>query len=326
MDIIMLAGFILCCLVLAPSSIAHPIDPSLLARPVSARSTLASASSSENAPSAATLNVTDTFDLAALLEGNQKFRERNSGFAAALAKPPGVMFIGCSDNRLGPDAIFRTQPGSTISHHNLANQFTAKDPSADAAVAFAVNDLGVQHIIVLGHYGCKSVHMAMSTQPMDRIAQTWLQPVVDLFFRSKRDEIKKVWRLRRWHDTTGAEMADGDAFRALIEENVKATVRNIQNESVLSIAYNRRNKTNKLRVFVHGLVVNEESGEVKDLGVSFGPPGQTIPKLPFEVIVEPKHHNSFGKFKPKAKKLDPTSSFTAPAETSTSPSPVVETA
>ncbi|KAG6920027.1 hypothetical protein DXG01_010095 [Tephrocybe rancida] len=149
----------------------------------------------------------------------------------------------------------------------------------------------------------------------------WLQPVADIFSRSKRPEIKNLIRARRWHDDASAANADHDAFHALVEENAKATVKNLQKKSLLSAAYNKRNKNPalQLNVFVHGLVLNEESGEVKDLGVSFGPPGQTIPKLPFEVTMAPTIHNSFGKFKPKAKKLDPTSTFTTVASTATTP-------
>jgi len=134
-------------------------------------------------------------------------------------------------------------------------------------------------------------------------------------------KLKKLINSRRWHDDAGAAEADDDAFHALVEENVKATVMNLRNQGVLSNAYSRRNKTNKLRVFVHGLVVNEETGVVMDLNVSFGPPEQTIPKLPFEVIVKQKRRNSFGKFKPKATKLGPTATSTAVIETTPSSLP-----
>ncbi|KAG6884995.1 hypothetical protein C0993_006646 [Termitomyces sp. T159_Od127] len=148
----------------------------------------------------------------------------------------------------------------------------------------------------------------MASQPPGGLLRTWLQPVTDTFSRSRRPEIKKLIMARRWHDDAGAADVDGDAFRALVEENVKTTVKNLQTQSILSTAYDKRNKNPdlQLKVFVHGLVFDEKSREVKDLGVSFGPPGQTIPKLPFYVIVAPTIHNSFGKFNPKAKKLDPT--------------------
>ncbi|KAG6813744.1 hypothetical protein H0H92_007696 [Tricholoma furcatifolium] len=104
-----------------------------------------------------------------------------------------------------------------------------------------------------------------------------------------------------------------DAFHALVEENVKATVKNLQTKSILAAAYNKRNRDPELqfKVFVHGLVMDEGSGEVKDLKVSFGPPGESIPKLPFDVVVSPTIPNSFGKSrrsekaKGKQKAVDP---------------------
>lgn len=271
----------------------------------------------------ARLNDTKTFDLATLGEGNQKFMQQRLAFKLTdpLVESPPIMFIGCSDNRLSPQTIFQTTIGGALSHFNLANQFKREDLSAQAAVTQAVERMGVQHIVVLGHYGCDSVHKAMDTKPMEYMLEQWLRPVVGVFTRSKRFEIKKLINSRRWHDDAGAAEADDDAFHALVEENVKATVMNLRNQGVLSNAYSRRNKTNKLRVFVHGLVVNEETGVVMDLNVSFGPPEQTIPKLPFEVIVKQKRRNSFGKFKPKATKLEPTATSTAVIETTPSSLP-----
>ncbi|KAG5341530.1 hypothetical protein C0989_009891 [Termitomyces sp. Mn162] len=165
----------------------------------------------------------------------------------------------------------------------------------------------------------------MASRPPEGIMQTWLQPITDTFSRSRRPEIKKLIMARRWYDDAGAAEADAgehcplddqrnstltsqDASRALVEENVRTTVKNLQTQSILSVAYDKRNRDPnlQLKVFVHGFVLDEESLEVKDLGISFGPPGQTIPKLPFDVTVASTFHNSFGKFNPKAKKLDPT--------------------
>lgn len=38
-------------------------------------------------------------------------------------------------------------------------------------------------------------------------------------------------------------------------------------------------------VFIHGWVYDIENGEIKDLGVSVGPPGKAIPQVPFASIV-----------------------------------------
>ncbi|KAG5731764.1 Carbonic anhydrase [Termitomyces sp. T112] len=293
-------------------SLAHPVDYRLLnARSPSSTSTVTTTAlrtpdPTINGPLA--VNDTRTFDLQVLFDGNQRFRESRLDLKKTLAEPPGVMFIGCTDNRLNPGDIFQTPAGSTISQSNLANQFTKKDLSTYAAVMYAVKSLHIQHIIVLGHYGCQSVHNAMASRPPEGIMQTWLQPITDTFSRSRRPEIKKLIMARRWYDDAGAAEADADASRALVEENVRTTVKNLQTQSILSVAYDKRNRDPnlQLKVFVHGFVLDEESLEVKDLGISFGPPGQTIPKLPFDVTVASTFHNSFGKFNPKAKKLDPT--------------------
>lgn len=114
------------------------------------------------------------------------------------------MFIGCSDNGFSPNTIFQTQMGSITSQVNLANQFSGKDINAsvmplhilyllistnrNAAVAYAVHHLGVKHVVVMGHYGCKGVHTAMTSQTMavDKAVEPWLKPVQEIFSKSKR--------------------------------------------------------------------------------------------------------------------------------------------
>jgi hypothetical protein len=38
-------------------------------------------------------------------------------------------------------------------------------------------------------------------------------------------------------------------------------------------------------VFIHGWVYDIENGEIKDLGISVGPPGKAIPPVPFASVV-----------------------------------------
>lgn len=72
-------------------------------------------------------------------------------------------------------------------------------------------------------------------------------------------------------------------FRALVEENVKRSVRELQDNSLLARAYSNPSK-NKIDVFVHGFVYDELTGDVSDLHVSFGPPGKHIPHIPFKSL------------------------------------------
>ena len=56
-----------------------------------------------------------------------------------------------------------------------------------AAVAYAVESLQVQHIIVLGHYGCKGAESAITMpQNLNSLVKSWIKPVTDLYFASRR--------------------------------------------------------------------------------------------------------------------------------------------
>ena len=37
---------------------------------------------------------------------------------------------------------------------NIANQYKLGDENAQSVVAYGITVLGVQHVVVLGHYGC----------------------------------------------------------------------------------------------------------------------------------------------------------------------------
>lgn len=83
-------------------------------------------------------------------------------------------------------------------------------------------------------------------------------------------------------------------FRALVEENVKKSIKELRENSILTEAYQRIRERKKdadsdssdeqPHVFVHGFVYDGATGEVRDLHVSFGPPGEKIPTIPFEAI------------------------------------------
>jgi len=248
-------------------------------------------------------NSTIKFDtLDALYKGNQRFRA-NAGRRAVAARvveePPSFMFIGCLDNRLSPAAIFQTPVGSIVSQSNIANQYSSKDISTDTAVTYAVETLDVKHIIVLGHYGCKGVQTAINgTKSPNGPATKWIQPVIDMYRGSRRQEIvqlrdSRMPRRGLRNGVTEAPNADEPGFRALVEENVKKSVKALRSHSILAKAYQRSAKGNGkntgIEVFVHGLVHDPATGEVKNLGVSFGPPGKKVPKVPFVAIAAAKN-------------------------------------
>ena len=75
---------------------------------------------------------------------------------------PEVMVIGCCDSRVSPEVIFDAKPGELFVMRNIANLVPVYAPDGgahgvSAALEFAVQVLGVKHIVVLGHAQCGGI-------------------------------------------------------------------------------------------------------------------------------------------------------------------------
>ena len=108
-----------------------------------------------------------------LLSGYQRFREtdwtRQRGRWADLreGQNPSVMVIACSDSRVDPAQIFDTSPGEIFVVRNIANlvppfELGGGRHGVSAALEFAVTQIEVPEIVVLGHGSCGGVEAAMS--------------------------------------------------------------------------------------------------------------------------------------------------------------------
>lgn len=61
------------------------------------------------------------------------------------------------------------------------------DIHRNAAIAYAVESVHVQHIIVLGHYGCKGVEAAIAqSSKISRLVRKWVRPIADMYTISRR--------------------------------------------------------------------------------------------------------------------------------------------
>jgi carbonic anhydrase len=103
--------------------------------------------------------------LTRLIEGYRRFREtrwpqeRERWSELAEGQSPKVMVIACSDSRVDPAEIFDTRPGEIFVVRNVANlappyETTAGLHGVSAALEFAVTQLEVEEIVVLGHGSC----------------------------------------------------------------------------------------------------------------------------------------------------------------------------
>ena len=107
----------------------------------------------------------------ALLEGYRRFRtgayqeqRRRYDALADKGQAPGVLVIACSDSRVDPTRVFDTEPGQMFVVRNVANLVPPFDPdpthgqhSTSAAIEYAVTQLKVHHILVLGHARCGGI-------------------------------------------------------------------------------------------------------------------------------------------------------------------------
>ncbi len=111
-----------------------------------------------------------------LIDGFRRFREsyfaENRTLFSTLARDgqaPKVLLIGCSDSRVDPSLIFGVQPGELFVLRNVANLVPPYSPDqghhgTSAAVEFAVRNIEVEQIIVLGHSGCGGVKALIEEQ------------------------------------------------------------------------------------------------------------------------------------------------------------------
>jgi carbonic anhydrase len=92
---------------------------------------------------------------------------------AARGQSPDVMLIACSDARVDPALLLGSEPGELFMVRNIANLIPPYGPDhglhgTSASIEYAVRDLGVRHIIVLGHSACggiEALRAAMSGKP-----------------------------------------------------------------------------------------------------------------------------------------------------------------
>ena len=110
-----------------------------------------------------------------LVDGYRRFRER--GWLAqrerwaelAEGQNPKVMVIACSDSRVDPTQIFDARPGEMFVVRNVANLVPPYEPDSayhgvSAALEFAVTQLEVEELVVMGHGFCGGCAAALTGQ------------------------------------------------------------------------------------------------------------------------------------------------------------------
>ena len=187
-----------------------------------------------------------------LLENNRRWAERMEsgapGFFEGLSsqQAPRYLWIGCSDSRVPANEIVGLPPGELFVHRNVANIVMHNDFSCLSVLQYAVDVLGVEHIIVCGHYGCGGVQAAWAERPLG-LVDNWLRPIRDL---------KLLYR-----DALSRLPDDGGRFDRLCELNVLFQALRVTRTTIVSQAWEQGRP-----LTVHAWVYRLSDGLLRDLG------------------------------------------------------------
>jgi len=194
-----------------------------------------------------------TIELRELLERNKAWAERmraeDPDFFKQLSmqQAPKLLWIGCSDSRVPANQIMGLAPGEVFVHRNVANVVVHTDLNCLSVVQFAVDVLKVEHILVVGHYGCGGVHASMTGTRVG-LADNWLRHVGDVAY--KHSALLNRIELEALRHAT------------LCELNVIEQVQNLCQTTIMEDAWLRGQQ-----VSVHGWVYSLLDGRVRELGM-----------------------------------------------------------
>ncbi len=188
-----------------------------------------------------------------MIAGFRRFREKyfsdeNSfyGRLTATGQTPKVLIVGCSDSRVDPALISSASPGELFVIRNVANLVPPFDSSGSgqhgvsAAIEFAVLNLKVETIIVLGHRQCGGIRALMSGDVQQgSFVSRWMQ-IAD---RAKQEVIARH------------QGADQDTLCRHCElESITVSLENLKTFPFV------REAVEQGRLEVHGIYFDIESG------------------------------------------------------------------
>jgi carbonic anhydrase len=196
--------------------------------------------------------------IAALLDNNRDWAKRqveaDPGFFKRLVaqQSPAYLWIGCSDSRVPANEIVALDPGELFVHRNVANLAPPQDANYLSVLQYAVQVLKVNHVLVVGHYGCGGVLAALRNDRLGLIDH-WLSPV--------REVVRE--------NAAELEALPDEAARhhRLCELNVLRQVRNVATDPIVEEAWAVGQD-----LTIHGWCYSIENGLVNDLNTAVSGP------------------------------------------------------
>jgi carbonic anhydrase len=171
-----------------------------------------------------------------MIEGYRRFRavawerERERWSELAEGQSPKVMVLACSDSRTDPTQIFDARPGQMFVVRNVANLAPPFETShgyhgVSAALEFAVTQLEVEEVLVLGHGSCGGCAAALTGQFDDaehgegHFIAAWVDMLkaAAAAVRSSHDEVDEAAFLAMEREAVKVSLANLRTFPWVIE-------------------------------------------------------------------------------------------------------------
>jgi carbonic anhydrase len=166
----------------------------------------------------------------------------------ANGQNPETMVISCSDSRVDPETIFSAMPGELFVLRNIANLVPPFETGGNyhgvsSAIEFAILNLNLKHLIVIGHSGCGGIKAALNQnaaiQTEAKFISRWMSMLDDA-------------RLAVLKDNPNASAEERQ--RALELEGIKQTLTNLRTFPFV------REREEKGQLQIHGAHFDIKSG------------------------------------------------------------------
>ena len=170
---------------------------------------------------------------------------------AFSGQSPSTIIISCCDSRIHATSIFGANEGEFFIHRNIANLVPPYSPDGEnhgtsAAIEYAIKELKVHHLIILGHKDCGGIKYGHDihsnlVNPNYEFINKWLSILLPAF-----DIIQK-------------NVSEQEQINQLEQESIKVSINNLFSFPFIKKAI----EENKLSI--HGLIHDIGSGNLKFL-------------------------------------------------------------
>ncbi|QVQ28526.1 carbonic anhydrase [Achromobacter deleyi] len=167
-------------------------------------------------------------DIERLIDGFQRFQQQYYEDAPSLyrnlrdGQHPSTLLIGCCDSRVDPAMLLGCDPGDIFTVRNVANLVppASKDRGLQgvlAAIQFAVEQLQVSRIIVLGHAQCGGIRALMERRIRGDGETDYLERWMDIAEPARERVLRQM-----------PEASNAERRRACEQASILISLRNLE--------------------------------------------------------------------------------------------------